>query len=422
MQNAIIKYIVFVFLGVVSYHVKGQFSIAAQLRNRFEIRDGYQKLAAQGATPAVFVSQRTRVTFGYKTENFRFVFSPQDVRIWGEEQKATLAGVTGDNASLDMFEGYGEIRIGAENWLSVGRQTLIYDNQWLLSARNWNQNGISNDAVVLKIKQFDRNIHLAGSWNTQKEAFADNIFPTDRYKTLNFLWVNRKFSDNLKVSMLHVASGQTETDSTNKIHFRQTTGFYGEWTLSGVTVVTNTYYQYGKNQTGAKVSAYLGFVDISYSIDPLILGFGANYLSGSKKVGAEMTTDNLFDPLYTSRHWYFGFIDYFRTFNTHTKQGGLSDVFAYFEYKPFKGFSIQNTGHLFHLAQTNSSTPDSKFLGYENDLVLKYKFADCGTAELGNSMVFPEKALKEIQNVVESKLSQFFYLQLTLTPVLFRGE
>ena len=39
--------------------IQAQFSINAQLRNRFEVRDGYQKLATDGAAPAVFVSQRT---------------------------------------------------------------------------------------------------------------------------------------------------------------------------------------------------------------------------------------------------------------------------------------------------------------------------------------------------------------------------
>jgi hypothetical protein len=406
-------------LIVISVTSKAQFSVEAQLRNRFEVRDGYQKLANKDATPAAFMSQRTRVGFVYNTDNFRFKFTPQDVRIWGDEQNATLAGVTGDNASLDMFEGYGEIKIGEDNWLSVGRQTLVYDNQWLLSARNWNQNGVSSDAVVLKINQFDWNIHLGGTWNTQKEASSDNIFPVDKYKTLNFLWANRKFSDNIKISLLHIASGQTETDTTNKIHFRQTSGIFGQMQFSNLTVVTNGYYQYGKNQAGKDVGAFLGFVDISYSINPLIFGLGANYLSGNKKVGADMTTDNLFDPIYTARHRYFGFIDYFRTFSSHTKQGGLSDIFTYVEYKPFKGFSIQNTGHLFHLAQTNSTTPNSKFLGYENDLVFKYKFADWGTAELGHAMFFPEKALKELQNVPENKFSQFLYIQLTLTPILY---
>ena len=98
-----------------------QFQLDAQLRTRGEFRDGYQRLAANDATPAALISQRSRLTLSYATEDFKLWFSPQDVRIWGDEELASLGGVTGNKASLDMFEGMVDFRIGSNSWLAVGR-------------------------------------------------------------------------------------------------------------------------------------------------------------------------------------------------------------------------------------------------------------------------------------------------------------
>jgi hypothetical protein len=101
-----------------------QFTVDAQYRNRFELRDGYKKLASEGATPAAFISQRTRLSFIYENEFLKLRFTPQDVRIWGDEQLSSSTGVFGDYASLDLFEAFVEIKTNENGWLSVGRQQL----------------------------------------------------------------------------------------------------------------------------------------------------------------------------------------------------------------------------------------------------------------------------------------------------------
>ena len=403
-------------------NVKAQFKIDAQYRPRFELRDGYQKLAADSAVPAAFVSQRTRITFGYETDKIKLKFTPQDIRTWGDEQTAGLNGGNGNDASVDLFEGYAEIKIGAENWISVGRQQFIYDNNSLLSNANWNQNGSSADAVIFKLSMSDWNIHIAGSWNALRAESSDIVYPSSRIKTINFLWLNRKFNDQLTSSFLHVASGVTETDTTNTLHFRQTTGLFGSYILKDFKAQGDFYLQYGKNPQDKNIMAFLFDADLSYQVGKLMPGIAVSYLSGNSKTGNELETDNLFDPLYRSRHGYFGSQDYFRDFSSNTKQGGLADYFIYFEYKISDALNIRNAAHYFQLAQTNSTTPDDKNLGFENDLLLKYKFASWGTVESGYSFFLPTEALKTLQGVEENKLSQFYYLQLILTPTLFKQE
>ena len=152
----------------------------AAFRPRFEVRDGFRRLQPVGTTPAVLISQRTRLALTYETEQLRFRVVPKDVRLWGSEELAGLFGVFGDEASVDLHEAYADIRLRPGLWLAIGRQELAYDNQALLSNRNWNQHGASSDAVVIRYRHQGWNIHSGGTWNTLEEQLTDNLFPPDR--------------------------------------------------------------------------------------------------------------------------------------------------------------------------------------------------------------------------------------------------
>lgn len=396
-----------------------QFSVDAQLRNRFELRDGYQKLAAEGSNPAALISQRTRLSLNYTNDFLKLKLTPQDVRLWGDQTSLSASGV-GDNPSLDLLEAYAEIKLGKSGWISVGRQQLSYDSRRILGDRNWNQNGIAYDALVLKFAQDDWSLHAGASWNTMTELLSDNPYPSARIKSLNFIWLNRKINDRLSLSLLHISSGVTKTDTTSALNFRHTTGIYGEYKTKQFNVWSNLYYQFGKNQKGNKVSALLVDAEASYKIGKFTPGIGLGYLSGNKKLNVAGETDHLFDPLYGNRHRYFGFMDYFRTFTSNTRQGGLADYYLWLDYRFTKKVSARNTLHSFSLAQTNPGTPQEKGLGVENDLIVKYKFSEWGELEGGYCFFLPTETLKVIQNVTNDKFSQFFYLQLTLTPNIFK--
>ena len=395
-----------------------QLKIDAQYRNRFEIRDGYRELSTSNTTPAVIISQRFRLSLNYQTEFLKFRFTPQDVRIWGDEQLTSATGVYGDQASLDLFEGYVELKTGNCVWLSIGRQQLVYDNQRLLAARNWNQLGISYDAVLAKITMKEWNLHVAGSWNTLSDALAENTYPVNRMKSLNFIWLNRIFNEKLRISLLHIVSGSTKTDTTNTLRFRQTTGLYSNYKAENINIWGNAYYQFGQNRYGQNVNACLIDADASLKSGDFNSGIGIGYLSGNARVATEQTADNLFDLLYGARHRYFGNMDYFSNFSNHTNQGGFVDFYFYITYNFSESLSIKNIGHYFRLAQTNASTPSDKNLGYENDIVLNLKLNEWGTLESGYAFILPTETLKTIQGISEHKLSQFFYLQLTVKPTI----
>lgn len=407
-------------LLLVCHSVFSQFQIDAQYRPRLEFRDGYQHLQSKGEVPSVLISQRTRLSFAYESENLKINFTPQDVRIWGDEANANLSGVFGDDASLDLYEAYVAAKVKNNNWIYVGRQQLTYDNEWLLSARNWNQNGNSVDALVFKSEPRNFKLHLGMAWNSNEDKLSDNFYPSDKLKSLNFIWFHKNFSRNFKMSLLYLATGVTKNDSSNVLYFRHTSGIFGEYASEHFYSEFNAYYQNGVNAVGKKVSAFLGAAEIRYNAEKYFLGASLAYLSGNKHTGYEMTVDNLFDNIYGARHRYFGFMDYFRTFSKDTKQGGLIDYSITAEYKINKKISTRNITHFFQLAETNDLTSTDPNLGMENDLILKYKAYDWGELELGYCFFLPTETLKKIQNTADNKFSQFVYLQFTVKSTVFR--
>jgi hypothetical protein len=397
-----------------------QFQIDAQYNLRFEARDGYKQLVPADVIPAVFISQRSRFSFGYETDKLKLKFTPQDIRVWGDELLSSSTGVFGDNSALDLYEAYAELKLCDKFSLKVGRQQLIYDKEWILSARNWNQNGLSYDAVVLKFKFNSWDIHAGGSWNSTGENVSENLYAPDRIKSLNFLWLKNKINDEVNFSLSHYASGVTETDSTNTLHFRQTSSIYGEYVSDKLVTKANAFYQFGKNKKGYNVNAYLFDAEISFPLGKFTPGLGISYLSGDKNL--ENTEDNLFDMLYGARHRYFGHMDYFSTFSKNTASGGVMDPYLNLKYDLSKKMKVTNMTHYFQLAQINSSTPDKKDLGIENDFEFAYKFNDWGSLSGGYLFYLPSESLKTIQGVNDAEYQQFFYLQLTLTPTLFKSE
>ncbi len=399
-----------------------QFSVDGQIRTRSEVRNGYLQLASQGDEASVHISQRSRLIFKYETDNLKFVFTPQDVRVWGDDQYGSFSGTSGNDASLDLYEAYAAFRLAESTWLSVGRQSFLYDNQSLLSDGDWAQNPTSAEAIILKTKLSKWDLHLAASWNALKAEPKNNYYVTDRFKSFNFLWLNRKFDNGLNLSLLHVAGGVTESATSNRLYFRHTTGAFASYSKNDFSARGNFYYQYGENQVGKPISAVLADGEVSYKISDVtpLIGFG--YLSGNKESSALHSTDNLFDPLYRTRHGFFGFIDYFRNFSTHTAQAGLFNVYTGVNFKLSEKATLLYRAHYFQLAQTNDISPNIKDLGIENDIVARYRIIPGVQLEAGYSIFIPEKALATIQNINNEKISQFLYLQLNVTPNLFKQK
>jgi hypothetical protein len=159
--------------------VKAQFSLVGQLRVRAEDRNGYGNLVPNGAKNANFISQRTRLNFGYKWDLLTFGVSVQDIRVWGADA-STISLADGNRFML--HEGWAELTLANKAdtnvrfklldmlTLKIGRQELIYDDSRLIGNLDWLQQARQHDMVLLKAMHHGWQVDLGAAYNQNTDA------------------------------------------------------------------------------------------------------------------------------------------------------------------------------------------------------------------------------------------------------------
>ena len=161
--------------------VSAQMTLSGQVRPRAEVRDGFANLTAESTSPASFISQRTRLAFGYKWDRVLFGATLQDVRVWGQDA-STITPADGNR--LMLHEGWAEITLANKAdttikfklfdalSLKLGRQELIYDDARLIGNLDWLQQGRRFDMALLKVVHHGWQVDLGYAYNQNAEGFA----------------------------------------------------------------------------------------------------------------------------------------------------------------------------------------------------------------------------------------------------------
>ena len=242
-----------------------QFIIKGEFRPRFEYRSGYKSLIPSSSDAAIGVSQRSRITFNYQTGKFSFGLGIQDVRVWGDESYYNSIGVYGDNASLDLNEAWIAMNVCPAWTIKVGRQYWIYDDERLLSERNWNQSSIKYDGVLFKFLQNKWQFDAGFSWNTAKDTTSGNEYTPKKIKTENFLYLKKPVTDWLTISAIAMATGYTPNDTTATIYVKGTYGINFDIKKGNFKFYASGYYQNGQSRSGKDVGAFLAHAKTSYT-------------------------------------------------------------------------------------------------------------------------------------------------------------
>ncbi|MBC7826430.1 MAG: alginate export family protein, partial [Chitinophagaceae bacterium] len=173
---------VLLFFYIISYHsANAQFSLTAQLRTRTEVRNGLGNLVLKGSGPAVFTSQRTRLSVGYKTTRLTVGVSIQDVRVWGQDASSIS---NADGNRLMLHEGWADLILANKadtsfkfrllNYVSlkIGRQELMYDDVRLLGNLDWLQQARRHDMALLKTIHKGFQVDIGFAYNQNSDAFG----------------------------------------------------------------------------------------------------------------------------------------------------------------------------------------------------------------------------------------------------------
>ncbi len=406
---------------VLHYNSKAQIQIDAEIRPRFEFRNGYKTLRDSTTTPSYHTSQRSRINFKYKDDKINSLVSFQDVRIWGDEKAKN------DIASSMLHEAWAEFLISKKFSVKAGRQSIRYDNKRLIGPSNWNQIGLKHDALLLKYKDTNLEIDLGSAFNqTQANNFGTDYtaLSSDNYKTLNFLWISKKINK-ITLSSLSIADAYQKTGTTSTLYMRGTIGGIIKYENDNLSFILRVFDQTGKNKTGQDINAYYFNTDIKYKInDKTNIAVGIEYMSGNDAVDSTNTVDNSFDILYGAKHNPNGKIDYFSTPAT-TTNAGLNNTYLKFDYKLNKKTTVFTDVHYFMLQNNyiyNNKVID-KYLGTEIDIYAIIKLSDISSLMLGYSAMFANESTEIIKGTGDSdKIGHWAFLMLTVKPVFFKKD
>ncbi len=404
------------FCSVILSAQNDKFQISGELRPRILVDNGYKTPNTTGESSPVYTTQRTRLNALFNNEKLDVYISLQDVRFWGGENNYNASGVYGNTESISLHQAWAKLKIAELISLKIGRQIFSYDDQRILSKRNWNDYQVTYDAILTEYKIDKHRLHLGLSYNSDNKTVLS--YPSVKFKTLDFLHYQYKL-DKLTLSGIAVVTGNSLTDTTEQVFFKATYGTNAIYTTDKTNARLSAYYQHHINDKGGNISAFCISAYIERNIiEQLRFGLGIDYLSGNDDNSAS-TTNNRFDILYGRRHGWYGYMDYFNA----TPQQGLQDYMAKLTYKPRDNFNIQLHGHYFMLTADmhDDLRADKKLshnLGQELDLIMKWKFHKMANLEFGYSLYGTTNTLAMIKGVnnEDLKTPQFCYLMLTIKP------
>jgi len=421
-----------------------QFTFTGQLRPRFELRDGQGTLTPEGAVPAAFISQRSRLNFGYKGYRFKAFAALQDVRVWGQDA-SSINRITGTGMDgLLLHEAWGELSLidttsTIENLsLKIGRQELVYDDVRLLGNLDWLQQARRHDLALLKFENKGWMAHLGVAFNQNGEFKVGHTYngtPTgyaagtnaigNLYKSMQFLYLGRKFyAGNLSFLVLKDDFSQYTTNAGTRVLER---GVWSRVTLGGYLAATalkkigvsaSAYYQTGKDKNGMDLNAYMFSASALYAAGRKIsIGPGIDYQSGGVSNGKNKN----FDPLYGTPHKFWGLMDYFYVADGFGNNG-LVNAYLKTRYKAKDNLLVSVDLHQFSSSNAvvgNDGVQLDRNFGSELDIIFTYNMTKAITVEGGYCTFFatPTLASPAVKNVPNADLqANWAYMMITLKP------
>lgn len=395
-----------------SFMLYSQLIIDGEIRPRSEFRNGYNKTQSfEGLSPEFLTSQRTALGVKYTQDNITGRITIQDVRTWGESEPKK------DSATLHLKEAWIAVPIGDAVKVIAGRQIIKYDNQRILAWTNWNQLGTQHDLLQIQYEKDKLKTHLGLAYNNESAGkFEEDYYPVPYYKSLQYLWINYKFSDNLSTSLLSVVDINAKANTKDTYFARITYGGTLKFNpIDGLKTNTTFYFQNGKTRTGTLVNAYMLATRIDFSIiESAGIFAGLDLYSGHDPNNAPEKS-RYFDRLYGAKHKYLGYMDYFPT-----NKYGIMDIFGGLNYKATKKLNAELGLHTFMLPHDYTHPTDGEkidsYLGLETDIAANYSIAKSLKLSFIYGMLFGTKSMDIVKGGDHKTTNNFAMLMLTFKP------
>lgn len=408
-----------------------------QIMTRAEYRHGFQSLADTNQKPAVFVGQRSRLTYKMTSEKFDIVITAQDIRTWGQ-----ISNVAIDSTGrLSLAEGYGCIKFDKQNKLKVGRQIISYDEDRILGSLDWALQSRRHDLVLFEHKNDSvLTFHIGAAWNQKTEYYNTTVYTVPKnYKTMQYLWMFRQMKwGNISALFLNNGTQLTKKVDGKTIYsdvYSQTFGINSNVKINRFASNIFAYYQMGfdasvVNASGNAKSIQAFDIGLNFNykvIEWFNVSVGGEYLSGTSQDPQKQDQSSSFNPFYGTNHRFNGYMDYFYVGN-HLNSVGLVDAYVKLNFGKGKWncfVNVHNFQSAADIKDVKQSTPSNfvamdRQLGQEIDLSFLYKITDGVSIQAGYSQMFGTESMVAIKGGNTAATSNWAYLIFHFRPrVLF---
>ena len=119
------------------------FSMKVQIRPRAEYRNGVLFPRPKDAESTGFINNRARLSLGYERDRLSIGLSAQHVGVWGQDPQIDK------NGRFILNEAWAKLDFGSGFFAKLGRQSLVYDDERIMGALDWNVAGRYHDALKL---------------------------------------------------------------------------------------------------------------------------------------------------------------------------------------------------------------------------------------------------------------------------------
>ena len=410
-----------------------EFTLSAQLRPRFEYRNGAYRPLVEGESPAILTNNRTRLNFDYKhTDRLHLYISLQNVNVWGQAQQIQAVDRTG---GMSVFEAYAEFPLVNTLSAKVGRQMIVLDDDRIFGSLDWHPAGRSHDAVNLNWTPSEKltlrgffAYNQSGSTTTPtlnvNTPSGQNFTPGwgQDYQHLQALHAHYNISEAHQLSLLFANLGYRTDDSADQN--MQTFGAHYTGKSNQLSYGASAYMQTGKNATGADKSAYMFAVNAGYKFSPIFgLTAGVDYLSGNASDDTS-GKDKKFNPFSGTNHKFYGFMDYYYVGAPGSKaapSAGLLNPYLTANVRTGEKSNLSATFHYFApAAKFEVGGKKHSSYGSEIDLVYNLKVQPFIGLQVGYSTYFANDGTKALKGTANQRGYQdWFWCSLNINPKLF---
>ncbi|WP_068841447.1 hypothetical protein [Flavobacterium chilense] len=382
-----------------------------EIRPRAEYTSNYILPPNDSIDPYFYITQRNRISMLYAREKWLVKSDLQEIHLWDQNNKASKVG------SINFYQLFLETKFKSIN-VRLGRQSILLDNGRLFSDAPWAQQGRAHEGVrIMKSSKYFSNDFFFLFTRKYANEFDPAYSPvaSNKYKYMlanNFSYNSfKEFSFN-SINVIDFLKNTT----SDEMYTRVTAGGRIEFRKKNWYYTLNSYLQFGNNLKGQKVLAYYLQPEIRLTLRKLIWRLGAEIISGSSSSLSKNESGD-FDVLYGVTWKFNGNMNVFTRFPTDVGGKGLINPYLFTTIPINTKLSLRSDFHLFYTQYpllNNLGNEKSKFLGFENDVSLKYipvKELEINYAFSFYKSTGSMKYLPKIQD--ENKLALWSYLMIS---------